>query len=93
MYKKHCFSRGWAPKSDNMGRYPRLCDYPRRKTDGIFWEDDVEGVMYVLGGPFGRYGRNIFLVSGYEDHAMTLVGSALYIAMLSNTASHARKQR
>jgi hypothetical protein len=42
MYEKHCLSRGWAPKSDNMGRYPRLCDYPRRKTDDIFWEDDVE---------------------------------------------------
>jgi hypothetical protein len=42
MYEKHCFSRGWAPTSDNMGRYPRLCDYLRRKTDDIFCEDDVE---------------------------------------------------
>jgi hypothetical protein len=49
--------------------------------------------MYLLGGPFGIYGRNIVLISGYEDHAMTLVGSVLYIAMLSATASHARKQR
>jgi hypothetical protein len=50
-------------------------------------------LMYVLGGPFGRYGRNIVLISGYEDHAMTRVGSVLYIAMISATESHARKQR
>jgi hypothetical protein len=49
--------------------------------------------MYVLGDPFSIYGRNIVLISGYEDHAMTLVGSALYIAMLSATASNARNQR
>jgi hypothetical protein len=50
-------------------------------------------LMYVLGGPFGIYGRNIVLISGYEDHAMTLVGSAIYIAMIYATVSHTRKQR
>jgi hypothetical protein len=40
MYEKFCFDRGWPPKSDSKGRFPKVCEYPNRKTDGIFWRDD-----------------------------------------------------
>jgi hypothetical protein len=42
MYDKFCFDRGWAPKSDSKGRYPKICEYPNRKTDDIFWRDDAD---------------------------------------------------
>jgi hypothetical protein len=42
MYEKFCFDRGWAPKSDSKGRYPKVCEYPNRKTDDMFWRDDAD---------------------------------------------------
>jgi hypothetical protein len=42
MYEKFCFDRGWAPKSDSNGRYPKVCEYPNRKTNAMFWRDDAD---------------------------------------------------
>jgi hypothetical protein len=42
MYEKFCFDRGWPPKSDSKGRYPKVCEYPNRKTDHMFWRDDAD---------------------------------------------------
>jgi hypothetical protein len=39
MHEKFCFDRGWAPKSEIKGRYPKVCEYPNRKTDDMFWRD------------------------------------------------------
>jgi hypothetical protein len=37
LYEKYCFDRGWAIKSDNMGRYPKVKDYASRQEDDMFW--------------------------------------------------------
>jgi hypothetical protein len=42
LYEKFCFDRGWAIKSDNNGRYPRLNDYTNRMADDMFWPADAE---------------------------------------------------
>jgi hypothetical protein len=42
LYEKFCFDRGWAIKSDNKGRYPKLKDYTNRMADGMFWPADAE---------------------------------------------------
>jgi hypothetical protein len=42
LYEKFCFDRGWAIKSDNNGRYPRLKDYTNRMADDMFWPADAE---------------------------------------------------
>jgi hypothetical protein len=31
MYKQYCCEQGWLSKLDNKIRYPKLCDYERRK--------------------------------------------------------------
>jgi hypothetical protein len=33
MYELYCFNRGWAVKSDNKGRYPKVVDYKQRKVE------------------------------------------------------------
>jgi hypothetical protein len=38
MYEKYCFERGWAPKSDSKGRYPKLGEYIKRSNDDFLWE-------------------------------------------------------
>jgi hypothetical protein len=39
MYEKFYFGRGCPPKSDSKGRYLKVCEYPNRKTDDMFWRD------------------------------------------------------
>jgi hypothetical protein len=41
LYEKYCFDRGWAIKSDNMGRYPKVKDYVSRQEDDMFWPSDA----------------------------------------------------
>jgi hypothetical protein len=40
IYEQH--GRGWAPKANNKGRYPKLQDFPKRKKDDVLWEDDMD---------------------------------------------------
>jgi hypothetical protein len=42
MYEKFCFGRGCPPTSDNKGRYPKICEYPNRNTDDMFWRDGAD---------------------------------------------------
>jgi hypothetical protein len=44
VYEKFCFDRGWAFKSDNMGRYPKVKDYASRQEDDMFWPS---GTLHV----------------------------------------------
>jgi hypothetical protein len=37
LYEKYFYGRGWAPKADNKGRYPKLQDFPKRKKDDVLW--------------------------------------------------------
>jgi hypothetical protein len=37
LYENYCFDRGWAIKSDNMGRYPKVKDYGSRQEDDMSW--------------------------------------------------------
>jgi hypothetical protein len=37
LYEKHCFDRGWAIKSDNMGRYLKVKNSVSHQEDDIFW--------------------------------------------------------
>jgi hypothetical protein len=41
MYEKYCFERGWAPKSDSKGRYPKLGEYNKHINDEFLWEPDI----------------------------------------------------
>jgi hypothetical protein len=38
MCKKYCFERGWAPKSNSKGRYPKLGEYNKRSNYEFFWQ-------------------------------------------------------
>jgi hypothetical protein len=38
LYDQYCYGRGWAPKADNKGRYPKLQDFTKRKKDDVLWE-------------------------------------------------------
>jgi hypothetical protein len=42
LYEQYCYGRGWAPKAENKGRYPKLQDFPKRKKDDVLWEDDMD---------------------------------------------------
>jgi hypothetical protein len=42
LYEQYCYGRGWAPKADNKGRYPKLQDFPKQKKGDVIWEDDMD---------------------------------------------------
>jgi hypothetical protein len=48
LYEQYCYGRGWAPKADNKGRYPKLQDFPKRKKDSVLWENDMDTEEIVL---------------------------------------------
>jgi hypothetical protein len=90
MYENYCFDRGWTPKSDNKGRYPKVSEYPNLKNDDMLWETDVEVLDVCSCWCSVSSGRSTVLLPGLKDLEMTLMESAKCKRIHSATARIAR---
>jgi hypothetical protein len=42
LYYQYCYGRGWLPKADNKGRYPKFELFTKHNKDDVIWEGDMD---------------------------------------------------
>jgi hypothetical protein len=77
MYKKYCFERGWAPKSDSKVRSPSSANTTSRSTTTSYGSRILEHRRFVPGGRSDKCGKSTALISRFGRHAMTPVVNEL----------------